>query len=225
VKRHFEEEAKQFDALILRLIPHYREMVEAMVRSIPHDEKDAIRVIDLGSGTGTVALNVLKRFPRARVTCVDFAEPMIEASKIKLSSNANVRYITGDFQRIDFGDGVDAVVSSLALHHLQTDGEKRDFYRKIFYGLQPGGCFFNADVVLGSNGQAQRFYMEKWKAFMKKSMPEGEIENVWLKKYAAEDRPAGLMDQCRWLAETGFTDVDVVWKYYNFAVYGGIKPA
>ncbi len=32
------------------------------------------------------------------------------------------------------------------------------------------------------------------------------------------------MDQLAWLAEIGFTDVDVVWKYYNFAVYGGRKP-
>jgi tRNA (cmo5U34)-methyltransferase len=31
------------------------------------------------------------------------------------------------------------------------------------------------------------------------------------------------MDQLAWLAEIGFSEVDVVWKYFNFAVYGGRK--
>ena len=31
-KNHFEEEAKEFDQLILRLIPFYEEMVQALVR-------------------------------------------------------------------------------------------------------------------------------------------------------------------------------------------------
>jgi hypothetical protein len=27
-----------------------------------------------------------------------------------------------------------------------------------------------------------------------------------------------------WMSEIGFADADVIWKYYNFAVYGGVKP-
>ena len=38
-----------------------------------------------------------------------------------------------------------------------------------------------------------------------------------------EDRPAVLMEQLSWLKDLGFADVDVVWKYYSFAVYGGRK--
>jgi hypothetical protein len=34
---------------------------------------------------------------------------------------------------------------------------------------------------------------------------------------------AKLIDQLKWLAEIGFDDVDVLWKQYNFAVYGGAK--
>jgi tRNA (cmo5U34)-methyltransferase len=50
-----------------------------------------------------------------------------------------------------------------------------------------------------------------------------EVERKWIPNYAAEDRPAKLTDQLAWLAEVGFTDVDVLWKYYNFAVYDGRK--
>jgi len=44
---------------------------------------------------------------------------------------------------------------------------------------------------------------------------------MWMPRYEAEDRPAPLVDQLTWLTTIGFRDVDVVWKYYNFAVYGG----
>jgi tRNA (cmo5U34)-methyltransferase len=118
----------------------------------------------------------------------------------------------------------DAVVSSLALHHLITDGDKIDFYRKIYDALRENGVFFNADVVLGSNEHIRNVYIAKWKSFMKEHVSEEEIENKWLPQFREEDRPAQLIDQINWLVDLGFSDVDVIWKYYNFAVYGGRKP-
>lgn len=50
-----------------------------------------------------------------------------------------------------------------------------------------------------------------------------EIENKWMVNYKTEDRPTSLMNHVNWLRDVGFDDVDVVWKYYNFAVYGGRK--
>ena len=54
-------------------------------------------------------------------------------------------------------------------------------------------------------------------------VPKDEIEHKWIPNYEAKDRPAKLMDQLKWMEEIGFVDVDVVWKYYNFAVYGGVR--
>jgi tRNA (cmo5U34)-methyltransferase len=41
--------------------------------------------------------------------------------------------------------------------------------------------------------------------------------------YREEDRPARFVDQLNRLRDIGFNGVDVIWKYYNFAVYGGVK--
>jgi len=59
---------------------------------------------------------------------------------------------------------------------------------------------------------------------MLRSVPEEEIDGKWIAKYHAEDRPARVMDQLTWMSEIGFSGVDVLWKYCNFAVYGGTKP-
>jgi tRNA (cmo5U34)-methyltransferase len=66
-------------------------------------------------------------------------------------------------------------------------------------------------------------YMRQWRAFMRRTVSAEEIEDKWIPKYQTEDRPAKLVDQLVWLKEIGFDDVDVIWKRYNFAVYGGAK--
>ena len=37
IKKHFEEEAKEFDETIIKLIPYYRQMLDALITSIPFD--------------------------------------------------------------------------------------------------------------------------------------------------------------------------------------------
>jgi len=78
-------------------------------------------------------------------------------------------------------------------------------------------------VILASSETVQKAYIEKWKAFMQRQVAEEEINTKWLRQYREEDRPAKLIDQLAWLAKLGFEEVDVIWKYYNFAVYGGRK--
>ena len=62
-----------------------------------------------------------------------------------------------------------------------------------------------------------------WREFMRRSLSRKEIEGTWIPKYQEEDRSAKLLDQLKWLESIGFVDVDVLWKYYNFAVCGGSR--
>ena len=66
--------------------------------------------------------------------------------------------------------------------------------------------------------------MHRWREYMLRAVPEHEVFDKWMTVYETEDRPSKLVDQLMWLAEIGFDEVDVVWKYFNFAVYGGRKP-
>ena len=84
---------------------------------------------------------------------------MIKMAQAKLAAYPQVRYILGDFAAIE-GE-YDAVISSLALHHLVTDDDKRCFYRRIYESLNPGGVFYNADVVLASGEVPQDMYIKK----------------------------------------------------------------
>ncbi|MDR1695092.1 MAG: class I SAM-dependent methyltransferase [Endomicrobium sp.] len=216
IKAHFEEEAKEFDSVIQKLIPHYNDMIGALVSVIPFAKDAGFSMIDLGCGTGTVAKEIKNGFPDADVTCVDISPNMLEIAKTKIGSG---KYIQADFNGFSFPQKYGLIVSSLALHHLENDSLKFEFYKKIFEALTPDGIFINIDVVLGEDDAIQSAYMEKWKSFMRTNISEREMTDKWLPNYYAEDRPAKLTSHLEMLKKCGFSKTDVVYKHYNFSVY------
>ncbi len=222
VKNHFEEEAEEFDQLIQTIIPFYEDMVSALVLSLPFHPKEQIKILDLGCGTGNISQKIKEKFPNARITCVDLAENMIKMAKTKLSPYDDIEYLRADFRELEFQEEYEAVVSSLALHHLSPE-EQRSFYRRIIGFLKGGGVFYNVDNILGSTPYLNQVYMDKWVEFMLQYRSREEVEEIWLPKHREEDFPSPLHHHIQWMKEAGFTDVDVVWKYYMFGVYGGKK--
>lgn len=217
ITSHFEAEAKEYDHIILRLIPNYKLMVEAMVSVIPFGPKHAFSMIDLGCGTGTISRAIKDRFPNSNVTCVDIAKNMLDIANGKLGGSAKL--IQADFYAFEFPQQYDVIVSSLALHHLETDRDKLNFYHKIFSALNQDGIFINIDVVLGGDESLTNIYLAKWKSFMYQNTSREEVANKWLPNYYAEDRPASMIAHLAMLGQCGFACLDIVYKYYNYAVY------
>jgi len=221
IKAHFERVAKVFDENFFKIAPFYRETIEALVEALPFSPFKKIRVIDLGCGTGNITQALLKRFPRAQVICVDLAEQMIAIAKMKLSGSKNVVYWNGDVRYFPYEGKYDAIIGSLVLHHVE-EKEKTAFYRKMFNALTPGGVFYTADIVFGSNPYLQDLYLERWKRFMRKNLSARQI-TATLQKHRREDRPCTLMDELAMLRRAGFKDIDVLWKQHYFCIYGGVK--
>ena len=223
IKNNFQEKAQEYDALTQSIIPYYSEMLNALTMEIPYGNSEEIEVMDLGCGTGMVALRVKQLFPNSKITCVDISPNMLEVAKNRLSQYEGITYRIVDFYDMDFDRKYQVIVSSLALHHLINDEDKKTFYFKIFNSLNEGGVFYNADVVLGSNDFIQNSYIQKWVEFMKKTNTMEEIMNIRLPRYYEEDTPTSLIKHLHMLGDIGYKDIDVIWKYYNFSVYGGKK--
>ncbi|MFC7324039.1 class I SAM-dependent methyltransferase [Halorubrum rutilum] len=89
-------------------------------------------VLDLGAGTGAIALALA---PDAeRVLARDISEGMMDEGRRKADERgvANVEFAYGEFREpeVDPGQRVDVVTSNFALHHL-ADGEKREAIREM----------------------------------------------------------------------------------------------
>lgn len=220
--KHFDNEAENFDKTVYKTMPRYLEMIDVLVNSIP-DEGDDLRILDLGCGTGNITLKVLERFPKAHVTCLDVSKNMLEIAKNKLSGYDSIEYVLGDFTIIDIIDDYDAIISSLALHHIASDEAKLDMYKHIYDALNHGGVFYNADVIKAAGNYVQELNEKVFDEFMLDNGLSSQYVEEHKKKRRANDIPITLTKHLKFLEKVGFEDIDVIWKYYGNVVYGACK--
>jgi ubiquinone/menaquinone biosynthesis C-methylase UbiE len=108
--------------------------------------KDGEAVLDLACGTGTLAIEVKKERPKAKVSALDGDPAILERAKAK-AQDAGVK--------IDFAHGMsndlpyaarsfDVILSTLFFHHL-TDEAKADTAEEIRRVLRLGGRVLIAD--------------------------------------------------------------------------------
>lgn len=98
------------------------------------------KVLDAGTGPGTLAREIARRFPRIDVYGVDLSEEMIRlarehAQHEQLAERA--RFDTANIAHLPYPDrSFDAVVSTISMHHwYELEQPLRELYRV----LRPGG--------------------------------------------------------------------------------------
>lgn len=104
------------------------------------------RVLDLGCGTGTLALAAKRAQPGASVTGLDADPEILARARAKAAGeNAEITFVQGLATELPFPDSsFDAVLSSLFFHHLAPEA-KRTTARELARVLVPGGRLHVAD--------------------------------------------------------------------------------
>jgi len=97
-------------------------------------------VLDLGCGTGTLAIMAKEAQPRADVTGLDADPKMLEMAVEKSAAqNIEVKFDVGFTDKLPYPDAsFDRVMSSIMIHHLKTP-EKEATAREVFRVLKSGG--------------------------------------------------------------------------------------
>lgn len=108
--------------------------------------RPGLRVLDLGCGTGTLALLVKRECPEADVTGFDADPRMLQRAAIKAKrSDLPITFAQGFAQTLPYpAKTFDRVVSSLFFHHLSPDAKVTAF-REAHRVLVPGGELHLAD--------------------------------------------------------------------------------
>lgn len=106
----------------------------------------AQRVLDLGCGTGTLAVQIALRFPDANVIGVDGDPAILERARRKAGKRgARVHFDHALAGALPYADGsLQRVVSSFFFHHLLW-ADKERAAREAFRVLAPGGELHVAD--------------------------------------------------------------------------------
>jgi SAM-dependent methyltransferase len=153
-------------------------------------EGEPARVLDLGCGSGTLAIALAAAPGPHRVTGIDGDPEILDMARAKPGSE-DVEWVEGLADHLPFEDGsFDRVVTSLLLHHLEPP-VKRAALAEAHRVLRPGGRLHVADF-----GRSQDPLMRLMFAGLQ--MLDGRSNTA--------DHPAGRLPGM--VAEAGFADVE-----------------
>jgi demethylmenaquinone methyltransferase/2-methoxy-6-polyprenyl-1,4-benzoquinol methylase len=187
---------------------------------------DNAKFLDVATGTCDVALEIVKRYPDAKVVGVDFSEGMLELGKEKvkkagLQDRIEVRF--ADVTALPFDDNTfDASIIAFGIRNVQ---DYRKGIEELGRVLKSGGKV----VILEFTSIQNRFFRKPYRFYITKILPFiGEI--ISGKKGAYKYLPSSMLEFPgpeefkKVIEETGLQDV----KYYKLtfgitAVHVGTK--
>ena len=122
------------------------------------------------------------------------------------------------------------MLSGYCIHHLPND-RKQALYREIFHLLRSGGGFLQIEHVASATPWVEALFDDtlveaiyQWHQTQGDPRSREEIGQTFVHR---EDKKANILVpvdvQCEWLRAIGFQQVDCFFKFFELAVFGGIR--
>ena len=190
---------------LAREIPHRDSAELLLAQALPSPVE---HVLDLGTGDGRLLALIRREHPRARGVGLDASEPILTRARARFAQQQDVVLAEHDLadplsQLTAIADlpALDAVVSGLAIHHLEHE-RKRSLFAEVHALLRPGGVFANLDLTASPTPALHDLFRQAI----------GRVEDD------PADRLADACDQLAWLREAGFATADCRFKWLELTL-------
>jgi tRNA (cmo5U34)-methyltransferase len=219
--------AEVFDDMVSRSVPFYDEIHKIILDLIDRNYNGG-PIYDLGCSTGTTISIIDKHLKKRGLSTPDYigidnSAPMLEKclEKIKKNKIQNV-----DLQCIDINDVAfrksGLVVMNYTLQFLKP-AKRADILKKVHKSLDKGGMFILSEKIKSSGHTINDLLIELYYDFKRRN-GYSELE-ISQKREALENvliplTPEKQIDQ---LKKAGFKKVEMIFRWYNFACYLGVK--
>jgi len=112
---HKEFYSLEFEVTPAVLIPRpeTEHLVEALLERVPHDRP--LRIVDIGTGSGAIAVALAHALPHAEITALDISEAALVVARRNAEANGvadRMRFLKSDLLSAVAGEQFDAVVSN-----------------------------------------------------------------------------------------------------------------
>lgn len=152
-EKFFDEWAKEY---FLNKVPQYQKMVEEMFARTSEivQGKEIKRVMDLGTGTGILAMFADEVFKSPHVVAVDVSQEMLQAVEKRWvdagKTSEKLTTVKANFEELEIEpESFDVIMASFSLHHIVHE-EKGRMIKKIANGVKKGGLFVLGETMFES---------------------------------------------------------------------------
>ncbi len=214
--------ASVFDDMLSRSVPHYKLALDLSVRfALDYATKNKI-VYDLGCSTGTVLLELFRSNKDLKLIGIDSSEAMLKLAQNKSNAfGANLNLICGDILNEKF-ESCDVVISNYTLQFIRPL-VRDDLVKKIFDALDVGGVFIFSEKVITEDKKLHNLFIQEYYDYKRKqgysdfeiAQKREALENVLIPYSEDENKQMVL--------KAGFSKVETIFKWVNFATFIAIK--
>lgn len=235
-----EETSESFIDTARLFVPERERQVAIIVDRVLGVTGAPRHVVELCPGEGLLTRAFLDADPAVRVTAYDGSETMLAKTRETAGPHADrltaraFQLETDDWRREE--SEVCAVVSSLAVHHLDGAG-KRALFGDLRAMLRPGGVFVLADLIEPVDPSARAILAAQWeqevacrsRALLGDESGVTRFRDLNWNLYAPGgedpmDKPSSLAELFDWMRGAGFERVDLHWCVAGHAILSGVRP-
>ncbi len=223
-----ENVASVFDDMVSRSIPNYHEVHKIILDLIRRAYKGG-KIYDLGCSTGTTLLLAASHFRGKNeeipeMEGIDNSAPMLERARQKLKSHGlinEVKFSLQDLHEIKL-EPSGMIIMNYTLQFLPLE-QREILLKKVYDSLLPGGLFILAEKINCDQSSIDDLIIDLYYDFKRRNgYSEMEISN---KREALENvlKPLTPSQQLKMLKDSGFKESEMIFRWYNFCLYLGVK--
>ena len=219
-KFEFDEAvASVFDDMLSRSVPFYDEVRSLVVSLILSQQKEGMRVLDLGSSTAKFLLDLhSKASVPMRLRGVDNSPAMLERARQKAQAfGADIELELADMLTYDYRQE-DIIVANYTLQFIRPM-QRIELIKNLYNGLCEGGMFIFSEKVVFDDNRLDKQMIDIYYDY-KKAQGYSEYE-IARKREALENVliPFTIKENIRMCKDAGFTSVDTIFQWANFVTF------
>ena len=165
-------------------------------------------ILDLGSGTGYLSIEIAKRMPYLRVYGIDLSMQMVKIARRHAKGIENAQFVFGNAAKLPFkDDSIDLVISTGASHHWKTPGRVFDECYRVLKTGNEAWIYDGCPEVFKDQADRRRVRKEYGFLVYRLGPKVAELHGFSIEEYETEI--VGILDQTKFRDsyEMALTDI------------------
>lgn len=215
-----------FDDMLIRSIPQYEVMRQAVTDLVHQYIQPKTAVIDLGSSRGEAVAPLIDHYAlRNRFILCEVSQPMLDVlmKRFEVYIGMGSVAVRNLDLRTEFPTTESSIVLSILTLQFIPIEYRQQIIAAVYHTLNPGGAFILVEKVLGETHAINQMMVNLYYALKAENgYTQDQIER---KRLALEGVlvPVTASWNMELLQQAGFRQVDCFWRWMNFAGWIAIK--